>query len=106
MVSVSVLVLVFLTTAQAGDQTKESRNARQITTSDNWSLQRDIAFTSVWGSRPDLKNLKGFERAVLYNARGEVVRRLSMRGDSIYSLDKMIQEHRSRGPLYIRMFRK
>ena len=74
--------------------------------SKTYNLNDDIAFVSVWGSRPDASKLQGFERAVLYNARGEVVRKLELGRDSIYSLDKMIQENRSRGPLFIRMYRK
>ncbi len=71
-----------------------------------YSLKEDIAFVSVWGSRPDAKQLQGFERAILYNARGEVVRKIDDMRDSVYSLDKMIQENKSRGPLFIRMYRK
>lgn len=70
-----------------------------------YSSQSDMAFVSVWGSKPDSKKLQGFQRAVLYNARGEVVRKVDMRTDSIYSLDKMIQENKSKGPLFIRMYR-
>ena len=73
---------------------------------ENLALKNDIAFISVWGSRPEAKRLQGFERAVLFNARGEVVQKLSFGRDSIYSLDKMIQENRSKGPLFIRMYRK
>lgn len=67
---------------------------------------KDIAFISVWGSRPKAEMLQGVQRAVLFNARGEVVKRLDMGRDSIYSLDKMIQESRTRGPLFIRMYRR
>jgi hypothetical protein len=73
---------------------------------ENFSLKNDIAFVSVWGSRPETNRLQGFERAVLYNARGEVVQKLNFGRDSIYSLDKMIKENQSRGPLVIRMYRK
>jgi hypothetical protein len=66
----------------------------------------DIAFVSVWGSRPKAEKLKGFQHAVLYNARGEVVHKIDMDRDSIYSLDKMIQENKTRGPLFIRMYRR
>ena len=71
-----------------------------------YSIQNDIAFVSVWGSRPDAKKLQGFQRAVLFNARGEVVEKVDVSRDSIFSLDRMIQENRSRGPLFIRMYRK
>lgn len=70
-----------------------------------YSSNRDMAFISVWGSRPDAKKLQGFQRAVLFNARGEVVTRVDMRSDSIYSLDKMIQENKSKGPLVVKMYR-
>ena len=63
-------------------------------------------FVSVWGSRPAAEKLKGFEHAVLYNARGEVVRKIIIGRDSVYSLDRMIQENKSRGPLFIRMYRR
>jgi len=72
----------------------------------NYSIQNDIAFVSVWGSRPDAKKLQGFQRAVLFNARGEVVKKVDIGRDSIYSLDRMIQENKTRGPLFIRMYRK
>lgn len=71
-----------------------------------YSIRNDIAFVSVWGSRPAAESLKGFQYAVLYNARGEVVRKIEMGRDSIYSLDKMIQENRTRGPLVVRMYRR
>lgn len=71
-----------------------------------FSLKDDIAFVSVWGNRPDAKKLQGFQRAVLYNARGEVVKRMDLGRDSIYSLDKMIHENRTKGPLFIRMYRR
>lgn len=70
-----------------------------------YSSNRDMAFVSVWGSRPDAKKLQGFQRAVLFNARGELVTKIDMRSDSIYSLDKMIQENKSKGPLVIKMYR-
>lgn len=61
---------------------------------------------SVWGSKPDTKKLQGFQRAVLFNARGEVIKKVDIRADSIYSLDKMIQENKGKGPLFIKMYRK
>lgn len=70
------------------------------------SINNDIAFLSVMGSRPSARRLRGFQYAVLYNARGEVVRKIEMGSDSIYSLDKMIQENRVRGPLVVRMYRR
>jgi len=81
-------------------------DTRRVSSSKVYSIQNDIAFVSVWGSRPAAESLKGFQFAVLYNARGEVVRKIEMGKDSIYSLDKMIQENRSRGPLMVRMYRR
>jgi hypothetical protein len=72
----------------------------------NSSCANDIAFVSVWGSRPNAEYLRGFQHAVLYNARGEVVHKIDIGKDSIYSLDKMIQQNRTRGPLFIRMYRR
>jgi len=76
------------------------------TRQERFSIRDDIAFVSVFGNRPSAKHLQGFQRAVLYNARGEVVKRLELGRDSIYSLDRMIQENKTRGPLFIRMYRK
>jgi hypothetical protein len=73
---------------------------------DRFSIKDDMAFVSVWGNRPDAEKLQGFQRAVLFNARGEVVKRLDLGRDSIYSLDRMIQENRTKGPLFIRMYRR
>ncbi len=70
-----------------------------------YSSNRDMAFVSIWGSRPDVKKLQGFQKAVLFNARGEVVTKIDMRSDSIYSLDKMIQENKTKGPLVVKMYR-
>jgi len=70
------------------------------------SITRDIAFTSVMGSRPDAKSLRGFQKAILYNARGAKVKEITFnKNDSIYSLDKMLQENSSNGPLFIKMLR-
>ena len=74
--------------------------------SEAYSIKNDIAFVSVMGSRPDAEKLQGFQRAVLFNARGEVVQKVDIGRDSIYSLDKMIQRNKTRGPLFIRMYRK
>lgn len=70
-----------------------------------FAINKDMAFISIYGSRPDAKQLQGFQRAVLFNARGEIVQKLDMKNDSIYSLDKMIQENKSKGPLIIKMYR-
>jgi hypothetical protein len=70
-----------------------------------YSSNRDMAFVSIWGSRPDAKKLQGFQRAVLFNARGELVTKIDMRNDSIYCLDKMIQENKTKGPLVVKMYR-
>ena len=86
----------------AGRQLPAQKTAQVKT----YSIQNDIAFVSVWGSRPEAKKLQGFQRAVLFNARGEVVKKVDIGRDSIYSLDRMIQENRTRGPLFIRMYRK
>jgi hypothetical protein len=72
----------------------------------NKSYTKDIAFFSVMGSRPDVKSLRGFQKAVLYNAQGAKVKEITFnKSDSIYSLDKMLQENSARGPLFIRMYR-
>lgn len=73
---------------------------------ETYSILKDIAFVSVWGSRPDAEKLQGFKHAVLYNARGEVVQKIDMGRDSVYSLDKMIRENKARGPLFIHMYRR
>ncbi|MFP4165496.1 MAG: hypothetical protein ACLFQB_16050 [Chitinispirillaceae bacterium] len=70
-----------------------------------YSPKRDMAFVSIMGSRPQ-GSFEGFQRAVLYNAKGAVIKEVDIsRSDSIYSLDKMIQENRNKGPLFIKMFR-
>ena len=91
-----------------GSDLQQQENRKKAKTSfrtEAFAPAGDIAFISVWGSRPDAKKLKGFERAVLYNARGELVKRIDIGRDSVYSLDKMIQENKARGPLFIRMYR-
>jgi hypothetical protein len=70
-----------------------------------YTPKQDMAFISIYGSRPDAKALQGFQRAVLYNAQGVVIKKVDIRSDSVYSLDKMIQENKSKGPLFIRMYR-
>jgi hypothetical protein len=70
-----------------------------------YSRNLDMAFVSVWGSRPDSKKLQGFQRAVLFTAKGEMVKQVDMRNDSIYSLDRMIQENKNKGPLIIKMYK-
>ena len=70
-----------------------------------YSPKRDMAFVSVMGSRPK-GDLKGYQKAVLYNAKGAIIQEVDIsRSDSVYSLDKMINENRTRGPLFIRMIR-
>lgn len=80
-----------------------TQNASKVS---NQSISRDIAFTSVMGSRPDVKSLRGFQKAILYNARGAKVKEITFnKNDSIYSLDKMLQENSTSGPLFIKMLR-
>jgi len=85
---------------------KSTHQTRNVLRAETGSIKNDIAFVSVWGSRPDAKKLQGFQHAVLFNARGEVVSKVDIGRDSIYSLDKMIQENKTCGPLFIRMYRK
>ncbi|MBN1307595.1 MAG: hypothetical protein JXA18_06750 [Chitinispirillaceae bacterium] len=107
MVIFTVPLLVCLSVFGADQTRRYTRNEkRSALRGETYSLNRDIAFVSVWGSRPDEKNLQGFKHAILYNARGEVLRKIDMGRDSVYSLDKMIQENKSRGPLFIRMYRR
>jgi hypothetical protein len=99
----SLVLVVFLAPVYAADLAKSSKPASKI---QNYTLNRDMAFVSVLGSRPDVKNLKGFQRAVLYNAQGAKVKEITFsKSDSVYSLDKMLQENVSKGPLIIRMYR-
>ncbi|MCL2689982.1 MAG: hypothetical protein FWE57_09090 [Chitinispirillia bacterium] len=68
-----------------------------------YSHNQDIAFVSLMGSRPR-GDFSGYRKAVLYNAKGAVIQEIDIsRSDSIYSLDRMIQENRTKGPLIIRM---
>jgi len=100
-----LLGMTVLTSFVYGADRPQRTNAKSESTAHISAIQNDIAFISVMGSRPHAERLKGFQYAVLYNARGEVVRKIEMSSDSIYSLDKMIQENRSRGPLVVRMYR-
>ncbi|MBN1575075.1 MAG: hypothetical protein JW913_00880 [Chitinispirillaceae bacterium] len=103
----SVPLLLWFSAIGADQQQKYTQKGKQSAFQvETYSINRDIAFVSVWGSRPDAKRLQGFEHAVLFNARGEVVQKIDMGRDSVYSLDKMIQENKSRGPLFIRMYHR
>ncbi len=83
-----------------------SAGKKDVTKVSGQSITRDIAFTSVMGSRPDVNSLRGFQKAILYNARGAKVKEITFnRNDSIYSLDKMLQENSAKGPLFIKMLR-
>ena len=65
--------------------------------------KKDMAFVSVMGSRPRA-DFSGYRKAVIYNVKGALLHEIDIsRSDSIYSLDKMIQENRNKGPLIIRM---
>jgi hypothetical protein len=82
-----------------------AKSPKTVLKSELYSLKNDIAFVSVMGSRPDAKSLKGFQKAILYNAQGAKVKEITFsKSDSIYSLDKMIQENKNKGPLLIRMY--
>jgi hypothetical protein len=82
------------------------KNNKIINKTQSYNLNRDIAFVSVMGSRPDSKQLHGFQKAVLYNALGAKVKEITLsQRDSIFSLDKMIQENKGKGPLFIKMYR-
>ncbi len=91
-----------MSAVRESDRAVPKNSATKIAT---YTLKNDIAFVSVWGSRPESKKLQGFQHAVLFNARGEVMKKIDIGRDSIYSLDKMIQENKTRGPLFIRMYR-
>jgi len=97
----SVPLLLWFSVFGDDQQPKNDHKVKQSTfRSENYSLNRDIAFVSVWGSRPDEKKLQGFKHAILYNARGEVVQKIDIGRDSVYSLDKMIQENNRAAPVY------
>jgi uncharacterized alpha/beta hydrolase family protein len=99
----SLVLVVILTPVNAAEMAK---SAKVTPNAQNYSLKKDIAFISVMGSRPDAKSLKGFQKAVLFNARGAKVKEITFtKSDSIYSLDRMLQENLSKGPLVIRMYR-
>lgn len=95
-----VSVLAAEKTDNQNIKTKKSEIAAQ-----KYTPKQDMAFISIYGSRPDAKALQGFQRAVLFNAQGVVIKKVEIGSDSVYSLDKMIQENKSRGPLFIRMYR-
>lgn len=98
------ILCVHLTIVKA-DQCN-STAALKVSKVSNQSITRDIAFTSVMGSRPDVKSLRGFQKAILYNARGAKLKEITFnKNDSIYSLDKMLQENSNSGPLFIKMLR-
>jgi len=83
-----------------------SASTQKVSKVSSQSLTKDIAFTSVMGSRPDVKSLRGFQKAILYNARGAKVKEITFnKNDSIYSLDKMLQQNSTSGPLFIKMLR-
>ena len=100
------LLLVFSLFASGKERAAAPAAMHMETRHKEFTLKDDMAFISVWGHRPDARQLQGFQRAVLYNARGEVVQRLDLGRDSIYSLDRMIHDHRTKGPLFIRMYRR
>jgi hypothetical protein len=103
----AVPLLLFSSVLAADSQTRDHNHQINAASGRNdAAASRDIAFISVWGSRPKSEMLQGFQRAVLFNARGEVVKKLDMGRDSIFSLDRMIQENRTKGPLFIRMYRR
>jgi hypothetical protein len=84
----------------------DQSGAKPILKGSNQQITKDIAFTSVMGSRPDAKSLRGFQKAILYNAQGAKVKEITFnKNDSIYSLDKMLQENSTKGPLFIKMLR-
>ncbi|KMQ51333.1 hypothetical protein CHISP_1816 [Chitinispirillum alkaliphilum] len=71
-----------------------------------YSPQRDIAFVSTMGRTPDFSEMKGFQKAVLYNAQGALIQEVDItRENSIHSLDEMIKRNSRRGPVIIRMVR-
>lgn len=99
------LLCLFSKTAIATDISNSgAKIAKNTLKSDSYSLKNDIAFISVMGSRPDVKSLKGFQKAILFNAQGAKVKEITFNNDSIFSLDKMLQENKSKGPLLIRMY--
>ena len=106
----AIVVPCFYVSVYGADTAKKENTTNLISKEHSfkpqqYSSQSDMAFISVWGSKPSSKKLQGFQRAVLFNARGEVVKKVDMRSDSVYSLDRMIQENKTKGPLFIRMYR-
>lgn len=110
-VSVRIFLLVafcfcfFSVYASENDDNQKIKSEKGVFTPQKYSSKKDMAFISVMGSRPDSKALQGFQRAVLYNAQGVLIKKVDISSDSIYSLDKMLQENKTRGPLFIRMIR-
>ena len=105
---IAVLVqLVFSLPAYGSEPSEQNKSNSEKSTFHPraYSRTNDIAFISIWGSHPDMSKFKGFQRAVLYNAMGKIVKKVDMGSDSIFSLDKMIEENRIKGPLFIKMFR-
>jgi hypothetical protein len=99
----SIMLVAIFTPIHAADLVK---SAKIVPKTQCYSLKKDIAFISVMGSRPDAKSLAGFQKAVLFNAQGAKVKEITFsKSDSIYSLDKMLQENISKGPLIIHMYR-
>jgi hypothetical protein len=100
------LLCLFSKVALAADISNSgAKIAKSTLKSESYSLKNDIAFVSVMGSRPDVKSLKGFQKAILFNAQGAKVKEITFsKNDSIFSLDKMLQENKSKGPLLIRMY--
>ena len=100
---ITLVLSAFFTPVHATDLVKYSKTAPKT---QGFSLKKDIAFVSVMGSRPDVQSLKGFQRAVLFTAQGAKVKEITFsKSDSIYSLDRMLQENSNKGPLIIRMYR-
>ncbi|NLW32731.1 MAG: hypothetical protein GXY77_14890 [Fibrobacter sp.] len=102
---ISFIPLLMFSTAFASDNNKRNINKNTVLKAQPYSVNRDIAFISIMGSRPSSRQLQGFQWAVLYNAQGRMVQKVNMKNDSIYSLDKMIQENKTKGPLLIKMFK-
>ncbi|NLG17479.1 MAG: hypothetical protein GX556_09150 [Fibrobacter sp.] len=105
----AVLIQFAVSSVDASEPVRDNKNSSKLKNSFQsrpYTSNQDIAFISVMGSRPDAKKLQGFRRAVLFNAQGEIVQKVDMGTDSIYSLDKMIQDNSKKGPLFIRMYRK
>lgn len=102
---VCFIPLFLVSSVFAADHKKNTKNSLSVLKAQPYSANRDIAFVSVMGSRPDSKRLQGFQWAILFNAQGRIVQKVNMKNDSIYSLDKMIQKNKTRGPLLIKMLK-